>query len=227
MDSAQRLGLVLQNVQEAQQRSSYDQKVKLLAVSKTWPVKHIQPVVDAGHLDFAENKLQEGQDKIPQMSEQLDWHFIGRLQKNKVRKVIGLFGYIHSFDSLKLLQYADRIAGEEEKQPKVFLQINLAEEEQKGGFSEESLIAALPEIVQLKHLKVIGLMIIPPSVTNAESSRSWFAQLRELRAMLKNNHAINWPELSMGMSSDYTIAIEEGATMVRVGSAIFGSRSYV
>jgi len=221
---ADQLQEVQNTVNTAAEKSPFQQKVQLLAVSKTWPCEHIQPAIDAGHLHFAENKLQEGQEKIPQLSESLHWHYIGRLQKNKIRKIIKLFHVIHSFDSLKLLQYADRIAGEEAKTPQVLLQINLAEEEQKGGFTKDALLQALPEIQALQHLKVVGLMIIPPAVKEAEKSRPWFSKLRELQGELNQGHSLNWQELSMGMSNDYAIAIEEGATMVRVGSAIFGQR---
>ena len=225
-NTVQRLQSVITKVEDASKRSPYRQAVKLLAVSKTWTIDHIQPVIDAGHRCFAENKLQEAQEKIPTLNQEgnLKWHFIGRLQKNKVRKIIRLFDCIHSFDSLKLLQYADTVAIEEGRSPQALLQINLAGEAQKGGFSPQTLIEALPLIKQLQSLQIIGLMIIPPAVNEPEASRPWFKQLHNLKDELNHQYDLNWNELSMGMSHDYPMAIEEGATMVRVGSAIFGQR---
>ncbi len=227
MDSLVRTQLaeVKARIQEAQSRSPHQQTPKLLAVSKTWPVEHIQHAIDAGHRVFAENKVQEAESKIKALAHHdLEWHFIGRLQRNKVRKVITLFDCIHSFDSLKLLEFGNRVAEEEGKRPQICLQINLANEEQKGGFSLESLTENLETILSFKHLEIIGLMIIPPAVERPEEARTWFSQLRDLRTTLSTQHQVHWPELSMGMSQDYLIAIEEGSTLVRVGSAIFGSR---
>lgn len=198
--------------------------VSLIAVSKTWPAVHVQLAVDAGQRVLGENKLQEGQEKIPVMSPDLEWHYIGGLQKNKVRKVLGLFQVIHSIDSLKLAKYANNVAADMGIKPKVLLQINIGKEETKGGFDVNQLVGILPELLDLKYLDVIGLMCIPPAEAEPELARHWFVKVRELRGLLEQKFTIKLPYLSMGMSGDFEVAIEEGATYVRVGTSIFGSR---
>ena len=199
-------------------------EVKLIAVSKTWPAEHVQKAVDAGQLVLGENKLQEGQEKIPVMSDQLEWHYIGGLQRNKVRKVLGLFHVVHSIDSLKLAKYTNNVAADMGLKPRAFLQVNIGNEESKGGFSTEELEASFSEMLELESLKIVGLMCIPPAVEKSEDARVWFSKVVELRDQLEKAHKVTLPELSMGMSGDFETAIEEGATYVRVGTSIFGQR---
>ena len=201
-------------------------EVTLMAVSKTWPVEHIQKAVDAGHAVFGENKLQEGEVKIPVMSPNLEWHYIGGLQRNKVRKTLPLFDVIHSVDSLKLANHINNVAADLELVPQIYLQVNIGDEPQKGGFSKETLREQLMQIIEMPQLSVQGLMCIPPAVSDPEDARPYFAQMCELRDALEQEFAIKLPGLSMGMSSDYKQAIAEGSTIVRVGSSIFGQRSY-
>lgn len=200
--------------------------VTLVAVSKTWPVEHVQKAVYAGQRVFGENKLQEGQEKIPVMGAGLEWHFIGGLQRNKVRKVLGLFRWVHSIDSLKLARYTDGVAEDMGLRPAVLLQVNIGRELTKGGFEIDELKAQIHEILALPHLDLRGLMCIPPEVHKSEEARPYFRAMVALRNELESVHGVSLPELSMGMSGDFEVAIEEGATLVRVGSSIFGKRSY-
>ncbi len=198
--------------------------VQLLAVSKTWPAEVIRGAMEAGQRVFGENKVQEAMAKIPELPSHLSWHLIGHLQKNKVRKALPLFTRIHSIDSLELAQQVDRIATEEGLFPEVYLEVNLAEEASKYGFSVKALREDLESVLALSRLDLRGLMIIPPISDQPEDARPYFVQLRELRDALETEFGLHIAELSMGMSHDYEIAIEEGSTIVRVGSAIFGPR---
>ncbi|MES2982109.1 MAG: YggS family pyridoxal phosphate-dependent enzyme [Verrucomicrobiota bacterium] len=200
--------------------------VKLIAVSKTFSANDIQEAVDAGEKIFGESRQQEAAPKIEVLSSELEWHFIGRVQSNKVRKILPLFDYVHAVDSLKLAGYIDGVAADLALRPKIFLQVNQSGEESKGGFSVSELQKEIHEIAALKHLEVVGLMTIPPAVEDPESVRHWFAEMRMLRDEIIRESGINIPFLSMGMSGDFEVAIEEGATHVRVGSAIFGRRAY-
>lgn len=196
--------------------------VKLIAVSKTFPASSISEAINVGHQAFGESKLQEAEPKIAMLPTTLEWHFIGGVQRNKVRKIIALFPVIHAVGSMKLASYMDGVAKELGIVPKIFLQVNQAGEESKGGFDIEVLQGCLPEIFALAHLKVVGLMAIPPDDGEA---RKWFRSLREFRDKLESIHSIRLPYLSMGMSGDFETAVEEGATHLRVGSSIFGKRS--
>lgn len=198
--------------------------VTLVAVSKTFPVESIRLIYDAGQNEFGESRQQEAAAKIEALPSSISWHFIGRVQRNKVRKILPLFAYIHAVDSLKLARYIDEVAGEMSLRPRLFLQVNQAGEESKGGFDETSLREAMDEISGFRNVEVIGLMTIPPAVDDPEESRCWFASLRKLRDELVVNSNMKLSCLSMGMSGDFEVAIEEGATHVRVGSAIFGAR---
>lgn len=200
--------------------------VELIAVSKTFAVEDIRLAIDAGQKLFGESRQQEAAPKIEQLPDGLEWHFIGRVQSNKVRKILPMFDFIHALDSPDLAEHVDRISGELGLQPKIFLQVNQAGELSKGGFSEEELRTSIERILKLNHLKVVGLMCIPPAVEVAEESRGWFSKLRELRDDFVKTYGTELPYLSMGMSGDFEVAIEEGATHVRVGSAIFGKRAY-
>jgi PLP dependent protein len=198
--------------------------VELLAVSKTHPVEMIREAVEAGQLLFGENKVQEILAKAPQLPAELHWHLIGHLQSNKVRKVLPLVKAIHSIDSLDLARDVNRIATELGLTAKVYLEVNLAEESTKHGFKLEEMRTNLEALHALDRLSIQGLMCIPPFEADPGLSRPYFSRLRELRDELEKSGGKPLPLLSMGMSHDFEIAIEEGANLVRVGSALFGVR---
>jgi PLP dependent protein len=198
--------------------------VQLVAVTKTHPVDVIQKAIDAGQLVFGENRVQEARAKIPQLSSRVQWHLIGHLQSNKVRVALPIFQLIHGVDSVELLADIDRIAAELRLFPRVLLQVNVAGEASKFGFSPAKLLEQVETVAAFKRTNVEGLMTIPPLAPSAEHSRRYFVALRELRDRLARESGFALPELSMGMSGDYQVAIAEGATMVRVGTAIFGER---
>jgi hypothetical protein len=200
-------------------------EIELMAVSKNFPAPTIREVAESGHLLFGENRVQEAESKIPELPTRLRWHLIGHLQSNKIRKALPLFEAIHSIDSLELARSLNRVAAELGLFPKVYLQANLAAEASKYGFTESTLVSHLDELLGLDHLEILGLMTIPPVREDPEDSRADFAALRELRDRLAQRAGIPLSGLSMGMSDDFPIAIEEGATIVRVGSALFGSRT--
>lgn len=198
--------------------------VELVAVTKKQDVEKIHAAAAAGQLLFGESRVQEARAKIPLLPSRLRWHFIGHLQKNKIRHALPLFELFHGIDSLALAEDMQRIADEEGMQPRVLLEVNVAGEASKHGFAPEALRRDLEAMLSLGRLTIEGLMTIPPFAPEAEVSRQYFAALRELRDELETEFKIGLPRLSMGMSGDFPIAIEEGATMVRVGTAIFGSR---
>jgi PLP dependent protein len=200
--------------------------VTLVAVSKTFPVDSVKDAFSAGQRVFGESRLQEAELKVSLLPSSIQWHFIGRVQRNKVRKLLQCFPVIHGIDSLKLAGHVDEVSGELGLRPQVFLQVNLGGEESKGGFEVEDLEREMELLLGFKRIDICGLMCIPPAGVSAESSRKWFVALRELRDMLEVEFKVVLPSLSMGMSGDFAVAIEEGATHVRVGSAIFGKRSY-
>lgn len=225
---AANLAAVKQRVADAAVRSGRDaDAAELLVISKTWPAEKVAEVVAAGHLAFGENRVQEAEGKIPQLPEHLRWHLIGHLQRNKVRKALSLFQTIHSIDSLKLARYTSNIAGELGVTPEIYLQVDLAGEESKNGYFPDDVRRELDELLALEHVSITGLMCIPPMASTPEDARPWFVRLRELRDELELRAGNIFPGLSMGMSGDFEVAIEEGATIVRVGSAIFGSRSHL
>lgn len=194
-----------------------------MAVSKTFPAEAVRELYAAGQLVFGENKQQEGEPKIAALPAELEWHFIGGLQRNKARKVVGAFHCIHSIDSLRLAETVDRIAGESFRRMPVYLEINLGDEASKGGFSPEELKAGADALASFAHLDLLGVMAIPPA---DDEPRRWFAKAREMRDALAAATGLALPGLSMGMSADFGDAILEGSTIVRVGSALFGSRHY-
>ena len=201
--------------------------IELIAVSKTWPIEIISNLVNCGHRTFGENKVQEIETKVPLMPSNLEWHFIGHLQKNKVRKVLPHVKKIHSVDSLQIAQRINHIASELGLFPKVLLQVNNANESSKHGFSPSSLVESFDNLLKLDRIEIEGLMSIPPFDPDPENVRPNFIFLRNLRDKIEKDSGVPLPQLSMGMSNDYEIAIEEGATSVRVGSSIFGKRKYV
>jgi pyridoxal phosphate enzyme (YggS family) len=204
-------------------RSASD--VELVAISKTHDANRVREVVEAGQQLFGESKVQEARAKIPLLSSSLRWHFVGHLQKNKIRHALPLFELFHSVDSLALAQDMNRIADEDGVHLHVFLEVNVSGEGSKFGFRRETLRAEMESLLALPRLSIEGLMTIPPFAEEAESSRKYFVNLRENRDALEKEFDLKLPQLSMGMTNDFPIAVEEGATLVRVGTAIFGERS--
>jgi PLP dependent protein len=224
-DITANLERIHERMESACKRASREMKsVELVAVSKTKPAELLQEAVDAGQLLFGENRVQEVLLKKPLLPAKLRWHLIGPLQSNKVRKVLPMVEMIEAVDSLSIARDIDRIAAELGIYPKVLLEINVALESSKHGFSPAQIREQLEELYSLDRLYIQGLMCIPPFGAAAESSRKYFTHLRSLRDELEKLGGAPLPVLSMGMSHDFEIAIEEGATLVRVGSAIFGGR---
>ena len=199
--------------------------VELVAITKTHDSEKVRAAYEAGQSLFGESRVQEARAKIPELPSNSRWHFVGHLQKNKIRHALPLFELIHSVDSLALAQEADRIAAEEGMHPRVLLEVNVAGEGSKFGFKPETLRTEMETLLALDRLSIEGLMTIPPLAPEAEASRKYFIKLRELRNALEKEFRAKLPHLSMGMTNDFVIAIEEGATLVRVGTAIFGERS--
>jgi len=223
---AANLSEVRQRIEDACRRSGRETgSVELIAVSKTFPAEAVREAAACGQTLFGESRQQEAEPKIDLLPSSLHWHFIGRVQKNKVRKILPLFDTVHAMDSLRLAEYTAGVAEELGVFPKVFLQVNVAGEASKGGFEPETLRNEMEALLSINRLEILGLMTIPPA-EEAEDARPWFIALRELRDELERSFGVALPALSMGMSGDYEIAIEEGATHVRVGSAIFGKRAY-
>lgn len=223
---AEKLATVRARIARAAQRAGRQPSdVELVAVSKTHPPEAVREAMEAGQAIFGESRVQEARAKAPLLPGRLRWHFIGRLQKNKVRPALGCFELIHSVDSLELARQIDRVAGEEGQRPRVLLEVNVAGESTKFGFSAGDLRAEAEALNGLGRLEITGLMGMAPYAEEAEDSRPYFVKLRELRDELRETTGWPLPELSMGMSGDYEVAVEEGATLVRVGSAIFGTRS--
>lgn len=198
--------------------------VTLVAVSKTFPPAAVAEAVAAGQRVFGENKVQEGLEKIPLLPADLEWHLIGHLQSNKIRKALPLFHWIETVDSLERARQIDRVAGELSCRPRILLQVNIGNDDAKYGYAPDALRADFEDLVALPHLDVRGLMTILPIESDPTRTRAHFARLCTLRGELESRGGRPLPELSMGMSQDYEMAIEEGATLVRVGSAIFGGR---
>lgn len=241
MGIADALIKVQENIIKAARKSGRDpDEIRLVAVSKTVGLDRITEAARAGALIFGENRVQEAKQKIsdfkpacrqarsqtpPVAKGAIEWHLIGSLQKNKAKTAVRLFTLIHSLDSYDLALILNKCAEQSGKKQRVLVQVKLSGEESKHGAYERDLFALLEKVLAMDQLQVEGLMTIPPYFENPEQSRPYFRRLREIRdrAALQGFHV---PELSMGMSNDYEIAVEEGATFVRVGSAIFGERNY-
>lgn len=212
----------------ATQRSGRDaSKVTLIAVSKRKPHEMIQQAIDAGHRDFGENYIQEAMEKIDFLGrESAIWHFIGHLQSNKAKFAVKYFDLIHTVDTVKLAKEINRQAQKIGKTQKILLQVNIARETTKSGAEENEIMDIAKQVCQFDNLHVSGLMCMPPFFDDPEDARIYF---KELNQISKNIETLNLPHtamthLSMGMSNDFTVAVEEGATLVRVGTAIFGAR---
>jgi len=199
--------------------------VDLVAISKTHDADRVRVAYEAGQVLFGESRVQEARVKIPLLPSALRWHFVGHLQKNKIRHALPLFELFHSVDSLALAQEMNRIADEDGAHPRVLLEVNVSGEGSKFGFKPETLRAEMESLLALPRLSIEGLMTIPPLAEEAEASRKFFVQLRELSHALEKEFDMKLPQLSMGMTNDFPIAVEEGATLVRVGTAIFGERA--
>ena len=204
------------------------EEVLLVAVSKTKPVEMIEEIMTAGIVDFGENKPQELRDKYEVLPKNLRFHMIGHLQTNKIKYVIDRAVLIHSIDSLRLAEAVNAEAKKHDRIMPVLVEVNVAQEESKSGFLVEETEEAIREIAKLSNIRVEGLMTIAPFVENAEENRQYFVKLRKLSVDIaaKNIDNVTMHHLSMGMTGDYEVAIEEGATMVRVGTGIFGERNY-
>jgi pyridoxal phosphate enzyme (YggS family) len=200
-------------------------QIELLAITKTHPAGKVREAIEAGQTLFGESRVQEARAKIPELPSNIHWHFVGHLQKNKIRHAMPLFELIHGIDSLALAQEMNRIAEEQGMHPRVLLEVNVAGEGSKFGFLPDKLRDEMEELLALPRLSIEGLMTIPPLAEQAEASRKHFVQLRELRDRLQTDFQVDLAQLSMGMTQDFPIAVEEGATLVRVGTAIFGERT--
>src|SRR5881275_2172700 len=225
-DLAANLKRVLMQISNsARKAGSSPDEIELVAISKTHDAEKVHAVYEAGQVLFGESRVQEARAKIPELPSAIRWHFVGHLQKNKIRHALPLFEMIHSVDSLALAQEMNRIAEEEGMRPRVLLEINVAGEGRKFGFAPDKLREQMEALLALPRLSVLGLMTIPPLGEEPEASRKYFVQLRELRDRLQTEFRVDLAQLSMGMTQDYAVAVEEGATLVRVGTAIFGERS--
>ena len=225
-DPAESLAAVREKLMEAARRSGRNaDEIELVAVSKTHSPDNVRAVAASGQQVFGESRVQEARVKMALLPSRLRWHFIGHLQKNKIRQALPLFELFHSVDSLELARQIQRIAEEDSLRPRVLLEINVAGESTKFGFSPDAVKFEMEELLALDRIEIGGLMGMAPLATEPEHSRPFFACLRELRDDLQREAGVGLPSLSMGMSGDYLVAIEEGATLVRVGSAIFGARS--
>ena len=204
------------------------EEVLLVAVSKTKPVEMIEEIMAAGIVEFGENKPQELRDKYEVLPKNLHFHMIGHLQTNKIKYVIDRAVLIHSIDSIRLAEAVNVEAKKHDRIMPVLVEVNVAQEESKSGFLVEETEEAIREIAKLSNIRVEGLMTIAPFVENAEENRQYFVKLRKLSVDIaaKNIDNVTMHHLSMGMTGDYEVAIEEGATMVRVGTGIFGERNY-
>ncbi len=222
---ARALAEVRERIEAACARAGRDPaSVGLVAVTKTVPAERVRLALAAGQRDFGENRAQEALAKIPEVGEGARWHFIGHLQKNKARHVVGRFERIHSVDGPDLARELDRRAEAAGVRQAVLVQVNLSGEETKSGTSETGALSLVEAVAAASHLDLRGLMTIPPPVEHSEENRPFFAALRALRDRCEARLGTPLPELSMGMTDDFEIAIEEGATWVRVGRAIFGER---
>jgi len=222
---AQNLEKIQQRIRAACERAGRDpDSVILLAVTKSQPPEAVAAVAQLGLNLFGENKVQEAKAKIPLCPGKLRWHFIGHLQSNKCREAVELFEMIQSVDSLPLAQEIARRAGQAAKTVPILLEVNVAGEASKFGYAPEKLLANLEAINASPKIEIQGLMAVPPWSADPEKSRPHFRRLREIKARCEQILGASLPHLSMGMSGDFEVAIEEGATMIRIGTALFGPR---
>jgi pyridoxal phosphate enzyme (YggS family) len=220
---------VVERMDQAARRTGRDPgEIKLIAVSKTVELARIREAIKAGVTILGENYVQEAREKIEEIGHGVQWHMIGHLQKNKAKHAVTLFDYIHSIDGIALAQEIDRRAAQKGKRVRVLGEVNLSGEASKFGIDSEAVVDLIRHVASLKHISIEGLMTMPPYFDEPEKARPYFIRLRELRDRIQKEgiEGVRMDELSMGMSGDFEVAIEEGATMVRVGTAIFGERRY-
>lgn len=222
---AERLESIQERIASALQRAGRGPTdCQLVAVSKRHAAEAVRQAASCGQEVFGESRVQEGVSKIPLCPGRLHWHFIGHLQKNKIRKALPHFELFHGVDSLDLAEEMNRIAGEEGERPKILLEVNTSGEASKFGFSPEQLKAQMEDLLELPRLEIHGLMTMAPVTPKPEMARPYFATLRELKTGLEESFGLALAELSMGMSGDFETAILEGSTLVRIGTALFGER---
>ena len=204
------------------------EEVTLIAVSKTKPIEMLQEAYDLGVRVFGENKVQEIMDKYPQLPSDIRWHMIGHLQRNKVKYIVDKVALIHSVDSLRLAETIENEAAKHNVTVPILIEVNVAQEESKFGLKTEEVLSLVESVAALPHINIKGLMTIAPYVEDPEENRGIFRQLKKLSVDIaaKNINNVNMSVLSMGMTGDYQVAVQEGATMVRVGTGIFGERDY-
>jgi pyridoxal phosphate enzyme (YggS family) len=227
MSIAENVARVRERMEAAARRAGRDPgRVKLVAVSKTVDAARIRQAIEAGVNLLGENYVQEAQKKVEELGRRAGWHFIGHLQSNKARVAVRLFDWVHSVDSLRLAEELSRAAQQQSRPLPVLLQVNLGREATKFGAQEDEVIRLLGQMASLPGISVKGLMTMPPYFENPEESRPYFRALRGLQESISGRGipGVLMEELSMGMSNDFEVAVEEGATLVRVGTAIFGPR---
>ncbi len=222
MQECRRLEEVLERIEKAKERAGRRDEVLLLGATKTVPPSKILKFYECGLKLFGENRVQEFLKKYEELKDlKIEWHFIGRLQSNKVKYLVGKVSLIHSLDRESLLKELQKRA----KEPwNTLIEVNLAKEETKGGIFEEEVKIFFEKVLNYDKVKVLGLMTIPPYSPNPQDSRKYFKRLRELKEALEEEFKVRLPHLSMGMSSDFEVAVEEGATIVRIGTLLFGER---
>lgn len=226
---AENLAVVEENIKSACERSGRSTgEVTLISVSKTKPIEMIQEAYDLGKREFGENKAQEMKEKYETLPKDIKWHFIGHLQTNKVKYIVGRACLIHSVDSFHLAQAIEKESAKKDVVSRILVEVNVAQEESKFGLKLEETLDLVQQIAKLPHVHIQGLMTIAPFVDNPEENREVFRKLRQLSVDIggKNIDNVSMGVLSMGMTGDYQVAIEEGATYVRVGTGIFGERNY-
>ena len=218
------LNAIYEHVRGAISESKGKQNVKLIAVSKRQPDWKIEEAISSGHKDFGENYVEATVERIRKFPS-VNWHLIGPVQSKKVKLLDSQISLFHSVDRLKIAKLLNEKLSENSKKQSVLLQVNIANEKSKSGFSAENLEMEMPKLLELRNLQIAGLMIMPPFTSDPESSRPYFAKARELLSSLKERyHLKGFSQLSMGTTQDYRVAINEGSTLIRVGTAIFGER---
>ncbi len=230
MDIKENLEKIYETIKKSAEKVGRNpNEIILLGASKTQPVEKIIEAYNAGLKYFGENKVQEGMKKIDELKPKypdIHWHFIGGLQTNKAKYVVKYFELIHSVDRKSLVDEIDKRAKKIDKVQECLIEVNIGDEETKYGVNPENLEELYEYCLSKENIKILGLMCIPPYSEDKEQSRRYFIKLRELKEKLEDKYKVKLPHLSMGMSDDFDIAIEEGATIVRVGTAIFGERKY-
>ena len=228
-DFKKNLEIIEENICKACKKVGRERsEVTLIAVSKTKPLEDLQAVYDLNIRDFGENKVQELTGKIEAMPDDIKWHMIGHLQRNKVKYIVDKVELIHSVDSLRLAEEISKQAIKKNVNVNVLVEINIGDEESKFGISADEVKVLVRDIAKLDNIKVQGLMCVAPYVVDSEENRAFFHKIKDLSVdiMKENIDNVSMNVLSMGMSNDYQVAIEEGATMVRIGSNLFGKRDY-